>query len=95
MDCLFCMVGDRDLRASLQLIDAAHEMCRMHPELAFCTTSSAIREAHDAGKLAIVLSIEGQRVFDEHLDRGAHGQPHPRRRGGGQDCSTRKPTSTI
>ena len=68
VDCLFCMVGDRDLRASLELIDAAHRMCNNHDELALCTDESGVREAKAAGKLAIVLTIEGQRMFDERIE---------------------------
>lgn len=69
MDCLFCMVGDNDLHQSGILIDAAYEMCRMHADdFQICRTASEVRTAHAHGKIAIVLTIEGQRMFDEHLE---------------------------
>lgn len=74
MDCLFCMVGDSDLRQSGILIDAAHEMCRVHPDdFQLCRTASEVRAAHADGKIAIVLTIEGQRMFDERLEHLRNG----------------------
>ena len=46
VDCLFCMVGDSDLGVSLELIDAAHQMCSNYEELTLCTDALSIREAH-------------------------------------------------
>ena len=68
VDCLFCMVGDSDLGVSLELIDAAHQMCSNYEELTLCTDALSIREAHATGKLAIVLSIESQMMFDERIE---------------------------
>ena len=68
MDCLFTMVGDNNLAQSGVLLDAAYEMCRAHPaDFAICTTASQVRLARAEGKIAIVLTIEGQRMFDESL----------------------------
>lgn len=68
MDCLFCMVGDNNLQQSSVLIDAAHEMCRAHPEdFILCMTAAEARAAHADGKIAVILTIEGQRMFNEDL----------------------------
>lgn len=75
MNCLFCMVGDNDLRQSGILTDAAHEMCRLHADdFRLCRTASEVRTAYADGRIAIVLTIEGQRMFDERLEhlRNAH-----------------------
>lgn len=69
MDCLFCMVGDNNLHQSGILIDAAHEMCRIHADdFRICRTASEVRTAHTEGKIAIVLTIEGQKMFNERLE---------------------------
>ena len=68
MDCLFVMVGDNDLAQSSVLIDAAYEMCRAHAaDFTLCKTRSQVRGSRDAHKVAIVLTIEGQRMFGEDL----------------------------
>jgi membrane dipeptidase len=68
MDCLFCMVGDNDLEQSSVLIDAVYEMCRVHADdFGLCTTASQVRTARAQGRIAIVLTIEGQKMFDEDL----------------------------
>ena len=69
MDALFCMVGDNDLHQSGILIDAAHEMCRAHADdFRLCRTASEVRAAYADGKIAVILTIEGQKMFDEHLE---------------------------
>jgi len=69
VDCLFCMVGDNNLHQSGILIDAAHEMCRKHAQdFRICRTAAEVRAAQADGTIAIVLTIEGQRMFDEHLE---------------------------
>jgi membrane dipeptidase len=74
VDCLFCMVGDNNLHQSGILIDAAHEMCRVHAEdFRLCRTASEVRAAHTDGKIAIVLTIEGQRMFDERVEHLRNG----------------------
>jgi membrane dipeptidase len=68
MDCLWTMVGDSDLRQSEVLIDAAYCMCEAHPQdFAICATASEVRAARASGRIAIVLTIEGQRMFEENL----------------------------
>lgn len=66
--CLWCMVGDPDLEQSGRLIDAAHEMCRHHPtDFTICTSAEEVRTTNAAGAIAIVLTIEGQRMFGEQV----------------------------
>jgi membrane dipeptidase len=76
MGCLFCMVGDNSLQQSGLLIDAARQMCRTHADdFQLCRTAAEVRRAHTEAKIAIVLTIEGQKMFDEHLEhlRNWHG----------------------
>jgi membrane dipeptidase len=66
--CLFCMVGDSDLRQSSLLIDAVHEMARSHPQdFRVCRTAGEVRAACADGRIALVLTIEGQKMFEESL----------------------------
>ena len=68
VDCLFCMVGDSDLDASVSLIDAIYCMCGdPDGEYAFCRSAGDVRRARAAGKIAIVMTIEGQKMFRERL----------------------------
>ena len=67
--CLFTMVGDSDLRQSGILLGAAHAMCENHPaDFRLCTTAAEVRAANDDGPIAIVLTIEGQKMFDERIE---------------------------
>ena len=48
--CLFCMVGDDDFVQSARLIDAAHQMCRRHPDdFRICLSAGEVRTANAAG----------------------------------------------
>ena len=68
VNCLFCMVGDSELEASLALIDAAYQMCDAHSEdFALCRSRAEIRSAYAENKIAIVLTIEGQSMFGENI----------------------------
>jgi membrane dipeptidase len=68
MDCLFTFVGDSNFMGSSDLIDACYEMERHHPaDFAVCTTASAVRAAREAGRIALVMTIEGQSMFAENL----------------------------
>jgi membrane dipeptidase len=68
VDCLFTMVGDSDLAQSSVLIDATYEMCRAHPaEFALCTSRTQVQQAFESGRIALVLTIEGQKMFGEEL----------------------------
>ena len=69
------MVGDDDLRQSLVLVDAVHEMVRLHPaDFAVCGTAADVRSARAEGKIALVPTIEGQKMCGEDLAhlRNAH-----------------------
>ena len=73
--CLFTMVGDNIPQQSSDLIDAAHEICRRHADdFTLCLTASEVRAARAGGRIAIVLTIEGQKMFGEKLAglRNAH-----------------------
>ena len=66
--CLFTMVGDDNLIQSARLIDAAQEMGRRHPEdFRVCLNAEDVRTANAANRIAIVLTIEGQKMFNENL----------------------------
>jgi len=68
MDCLFCMVGDNDLRQAHILIDAVYEMARLHEaDFVVCSTASAVRAARAAGRIALVPTLEGQKMLQEDL----------------------------
>ena len=68
VDCLFTYVGDNDLALSSTLIDAVYEMCRAHPDdFCLCRTRSEVRQARARGQIALVMTVEGQRMFDERL----------------------------
>lgn len=68
VDCLFTMVGDENLPQSSMLIDAAYEMEALHgDDFAICLTASQVRQARAEGKIALVLTIEGQAMFAEEL----------------------------
>jgi membrane dipeptidase len=66
VDCLFCMVGDNDLRQASILIDAVYEMARLHEaDFRVCSTAAAVRAARAAGQIALVPTIEGQKMLGE------------------------------
>lgn len=65
---MFVMVGDCDLNQSLRLIDAICQMEANHPvDFAVCRTQSEVRKANKGGKIALIMSIEGQVMFKEDL----------------------------
>lgn len=60
------MVGDSDLLQSLRLIDAVYAMCEAHPDdFALCLGAAQVRRANRNGRIALVMSIEGQVMFAE------------------------------
>ena len=66
VDCLFCMVGDNDLRQASILIDAVYEMARLHGEhFVVCTNATMVRAARATGRIALVPTIEGQAMLQE------------------------------
>lgn len=59
-------------RADIQ-IEAIRALTERHPEIwTFATTAADIRRAHDAGKLAALLGLEGGYAIDERLERVEH-----------------------
>jgi len=68
VDCLFCMVGDRNLDDSVSLIDAVYRMCEDGTgDYMLCRSAGDVRAAWAAGKISIVMTIEGQVMFGERL----------------------------
>jgi membrane dipeptidase len=66
---LFTMVGDRNLTSSLRMIGGLCQVVADHPEdLALCLSSDDVRTAVSAGQAVIVLTIEGQSMFEEHVE---------------------------
>jgi len=63
------MVGDHHVLQSLRLIDSIHAMCAAHPAVfALCLDAEEIRTANRSGRIALVMSIEGQVMFAERLE---------------------------
>lgn len=59
-------------RADAQ-VEAVRALASRHPELwTFATTAADIRRAHDEGKLAALLGLEGGYAIDERLERVGH-----------------------
>lgn len=59
-------------RADAQ-IDAIHALAEQHPDIwTFATTAADIRRAHEEGKLAALLGLEGGYAIDERLERVEH-----------------------
>jgi len=66
---LFAMVGDRELVPSLRMIEGLHQVCAARPkDFALCLTARDIRRAVAAGRAAIIMTIEGQSMFEERLE---------------------------
>ncbi len=66
---VFVMVGDSDLLQSLRLIDAVWAMAQNHPDdLAVCLDREQVQAVHAMGRIALVMTIEGQAMFAERLE---------------------------
>jgi len=66
---MFVMVGDSKMLQSLRLIDAVHAMCENHPDdFTLCLSAADVRRANRAGRIGLVMSIEGQVMFAERLE---------------------------
>ena len=66
---LFTMVGDKNLAPSLRMIDGMHRLAAEQGDrFALCLTASDVRAAAEAGRVAIVMTIEGQSMFEEHIE---------------------------
>jgi hypothetical protein len=52
--------GDAAVAATLEQIDAVHRMMRQYPhDLALATTADDVERAHEAGRIASLLGMEG------------------------------------
>ena len=59
-------------RADAQ-VEAIRALAEQHPDIwTFATTAADIRRAHDEGKLAALLGLEGGYAIDERLERVSH-----------------------
>lgn len=53
---------------TLELIDGVREQVRLHPEqLALCLTPAEILAAHEAGKFAVMMGVEGGHAIENSL----------------------------
>lgn len=67
--CLFLNVGDMDLLLSSVLIDGLGRIAAARTEeLAICRCAAEVRDTVDSGKVAIVMSVEGQFMFLGQID---------------------------
>ncbi|MCC6858767.1 MAG: dipeptidase [Bryobacterales bacterium] len=62
------VTGPAAVRRSLQLMDAVIETVRRHPrDLVLATTAAAVRQAHRAGRIAVLMGVEGGHLIDDDL----------------------------
>ena len=60
--------GPQGVKQALDQIDAVREAVRAHPkDLALATTAAEIREAHQQGKIAALMGLEGGHMIDNDL----------------------------
>ena len=66
---VFMMVGDKQLVPSLRMIEQMHALGRDRPsDFRLCRTASDCREAAAQNRVGIVMTIEGQSMFEEKLE---------------------------
>lgn len=62
------VTGPRAVKDALLQIDRVHEQVRLHPQdLALATTAEEVRRAHAAGKIAVLMGVEGGHMIDSDL----------------------------
>lgn len=62
------VTGPVAVKRALQQIDAVREQVRKHPrDLALATTVAEIRAAHQQGKIAALMGVEGGHMIDDDL----------------------------
>ncbi len=67
---LLTMVGDKRATDSLLMIDGMHQVCAENAgDFALCLSAGDVRRAVADGKVAIVLTIEGQSMFAERIEQ--------------------------
>jgi membrane dipeptidase len=65
--------GERAIARADAQIEAVRALAEQHPEIwTFATTAADIRRAHEEGKLAALLGLEGGYAIDERLERVEH-----------------------
>jgi membrane dipeptidase len=62
------ITGPEAVKRALDQIDAVREQVRRHPaDLALATTADEVRAAHQEGKIAALLGVEGGHMIDDDL----------------------------
>ena len=65
--------GERAIARADAQVEAIRALAEQHPDIwTFATTAADIRRAHEAGKLAALLGLEGGYAIDEQLERVGH-----------------------
>lgn len=65
--------GERAVARADAQVEAIHALAERHPDIwTFATTAADIRRAHDEGKLAALLGLEGGYAINERLERVEH-----------------------
>lgn len=63
------VTGPAAIQRALQQIDLVHRQVALHPEeLVLARSASDIRQAHAAGKIALLMGVEGGHMIDDNLD---------------------------
>jgi membrane dipeptidase len=66
--CPATLTGPPAVKRALDLIDSVREQVRKHPQdLALATTADEVRHAHDQGKIAVLMGVEGGHMIDNDL----------------------------
>ncbi len=62
------VTGPRAVKDALVQIDAVSEQVRLHPrDLSLATTAEEVRQAHAAGKIAVLMGVEGGHMIASDL----------------------------
>jgi membrane dipeptidase len=62
------ITGPEAVKRALERIDAVHRMVDRHrDDVAFCSTAEAVRAAHKAKKIAVLMGMEGGYMIDNSL----------------------------
>ena len=62
------VTGPAAVGAARQQLDALHALVETHPaDLTLCTTAAEVRAAHTAGRIAVLIGIEGGHMINDDL----------------------------
>jgi membrane dipeptidase len=65
--------GQAALERAIKLMDSVREQVRKHPQdLVLATTADEIRRAHAAGKIAVLMGVEGGHMINDNLGALRH-----------------------